>query len=214
MADSELFETESGGEEVTLTVIDDGEPEVKEKPQRKKKELSPEAKARLLENLAKGRAKQAERRKKAQETKRLKQQLKDQEEEAELEVLRKKVKSKTKEETPSSVEVYKPTEGKEGTPTNNIIDNDLKKQLKEKDDELNKLKSYISQAQKKAQEWKEAQTLKQKQSATSAPVRKPPPKTATSPARKPAETKTIHQKPMVRAPTYKFNYSTGRMEWC
>ncbi len=204
MADSELFETEEGGEEVTLTIIDDGEPEVQEKPKRKKKEMTPEAKARLLENLAKGRAKQAERRKKAQETKKLKQQLKDQEEEAELEALRKKVKAKSKPaeakvKTPVPDEVAISTEGKEGEEKNNINEDYLKK-LKEKDDELNKLKSYISTAQKKAQEWKEAQTKK----------KSPAPQKSDSPTaqerKRPAQT-------VPKKPAYKYNYSTGKMEW-
>ena len=205
MADSELFETEEGDEEVTLTVIDDGEPEVKEKPQRKKKELSPEAKARLLENLAKGRAKQAERRKKAQETKKLKQQLKDQEEEAELEALRQKVKAKSqpaeaKVKNPVPDEVAISTEGKKGEKEEkNNINEDYLKKLKEKDDELNKLKSYISTAQKKAQEWKEAQTKKK----SPAPQKSVP---TTQERKRPAQTER-------KKPVYKYNFSTGRMEW-
>jgi len=205
MADNELFETEEGGEEVTLNIIDDGEPEVSEKPaqKKKKKEMTQEAKARLLENLAKGRAKQAERRKKAQETKKLKQQLKDQEEEAELEALRAKVKAKrkvpeAKAENPIPPEVSVSTEGKEGD--NNNINQDYLKKLKEKDEELNKLKSYISTAQKKAKEWKDTQTKKK----SAAPPKSDGPST---PERKrPAQTAP-------KKPQYKFNFSTGRMEW-
>jgi len=208
MPDSELFETEEGGEEVTLTIIDDGETEVKEKPKTKskKKEMTPEAKARLLENLAKGRAKQAERRKKAQETKKLKQQLKEQEEEAELEALRQKVKGKSKPveakaKNPVPDEVAVSTEGKEGEKEEkNNINEDYLKKLKEKDDELNKLKSYISIAQKKAQEWREAQTKK----------KSPAPQKSDSPTaqerKRPVQTER-------KNPVYKYNYSTGRMEW-
>jgi hypothetical protein len=206
MADSELFETEEGGEEVTLTIIDDGETEtqVKETPKRKKKEMSPEQKARLLENLAKGRAKQAERRKKAQETKKLKQQLKDQEDEAELEALRQKVKAKSKPaeakvKNPVPDEVAVSTEGKEGEKNN--INEDYLKKLKEKDDELNKLKSYISTAQKKAQEWHAKQTKKEKP----APHKHDGP--PTQERKRPPQTER-------KKPVYKYNFSTGRMEWC
>ena len=205
MADSELFETEEGGEEVTLNIIDDGATDTevveKPKPQRKKKELSAEAKERLLDNLAKGRAKQAERRKKQQEAKKLKQQLKEQEEDAELEKLRLQVKSKTKvpeakPENPIPKEVEIKREGKEGEEQRERY----LKELKEKDEELNKLKSIISTAQKKASEYRKTQEQK---------------KSAPAPEKndKPAMERERPVRDLQKKPVYKFNYATGRMEW-
>jgi len=171
-------------EEPENEIIDDATPveepssEVVEKP-KKKRVLSDEQKQRVLENLRKGREKAAERRKKNAEAKKLKQQLKDVEQEEELEQLREKVKTKRE---PKKEEI------KEDPSVN------WEQKYKERDEEFNKLKSFVVAAEKRGREMAaERNKPKEQHSNAPAPVKQ--------------QTAIPHK------PVYKYNFASGKMEW-